>query len=472
MKKTFVFLFLAASLSEALTNVTDAVFSTEKLTEIIETNHLTKLDDVIGLLPESMRLNFTLKHGIKRTGERGHLFETKVSQSSDPDQPRAILWDERNGYTISYNGGAEKQTNPHRLDILKFEPKSKTFLLEDIVFQAQGGDSKVHRNDCTECHGKNNRPIFAMYPDWPSFYGSDNDELTGVTADQKAEMKDYKNFLSTNAHSPRYQPLFDPQLIRTHYKTEMTSSYPYRPDTSTDPQAVSRAFAYRPGLRLGMIYNRQMAFHVTDKLKSSPAFNELKEFTLFSLMNCKWEKSSALARTQVLKSVEKTLQSKPLILPSGRLDNFQLWQLYGLKINDVDLRYSYNHEGYKNRDANKNVMAVGYIDDYFNAYFDGSATIDELVSYQLLLELAQTDNSYAKTITSHGLTEKYEKFKARFVLDRDFFARMDQTSRWVPIPYSMKIRDVHHREGWGPIFQAQHDKSCGFLNQKLRDKFK
>lgn len=46
-------------------------------------------------------MNFVLKHGIKRKGERGHLNETKVSQSADPQRRLTIIYDERSGFIVS-----------------------------------------------------------------------------------------------------------------------------------------------------------------------------------------------------------------------------------------------------------------------------------------------------------------------------------------------------------------------------------
>ena len=50
---------------------------------------LKDLDELPAILPEEFRLNFILKHGIKRVGPRGHLVETRVSQSAVPNLPRS-----------------------------------------------------------------------------------------------------------------------------------------------------------------------------------------------------------------------------------------------------------------------------------------------------------------------------------------------------------------------------------------------
>ena len=151
-------------------------------------------------LPTAMLKNFVLKHGRLRVGERGHLVERRVSQSADPSLPRAILWDDASGTVVSYNGGGPGQKQGQRLDVLAFDDVTKQFDLEGIEVDA--GHTGVR--DCASCHETHQQPIFSMYPDWPSFYGSDNDELSNTrVAVQVAELADYRRFLATAARRAR-----------------------------------------------------------------------------------------------------------------------------------------------------------------------------------------------------------------------------------------------------------------------------
>ena len=186
-----------------------------QLADIMEKNDVKSLDQLIPYLPKEMRSNFVMKHGIKRKGERGHLIEEKVSQSADPSLPRVITWDERNGYSVSYNGGGLGQKAGHRLDILSFDFLNSDFHLKAVDFKDEELNDiyppKISTTkSCQECHGPNDRPIFSMYPDWPSFYGSDNDEISNRSIEtQNKEIDDFVQFRKEQNDHPRYSPLFE-----------------------------------------------------------------------------------------------------------------------------------------------------------------------------------------------------------------------------------------------------------------------
>ena len=117
-------------------------------------------------------------------------------------------------------------------------------------------------------------------------------------------------------------------------------------------------------------------------------------------------------------------------------------------------------------------MEVGYIDGtYWNSYFDGSATIDELVAMHLFEKLS-ADPAF-KDIASlvpnpDGLEVKYSRLTERFAFDKSFFQEMDRKGRWIPIPYPRaKLDSVHHREGYPERFASQHAALCGALQGHL-----
>ncbi|MCH9681022.1 MAG: hypothetical protein K0V04_06290, partial [Deltaproteobacteria bacterium] len=200
----------------------DALDDTVTLTELLcvvrsarSPDDTLRIGDILRDLPARFRLNFTLKHGTKGSGLRGHPQElmadvvgdalAKRSQSADLDFPRVIMWDQATGTTISFNGGltasgadTRTQTGADRLDLMGWDSKAHRFELWglDIPVGHEGGDSawavapyQPHEpdDDCLRCHGPRSRPIWPMYPDWPGFYGSDNDELTGDSTHQTTE---------------------------------------------------------------------------------------------------------------------------------------------------------------------------------------------------------------------------------------------------------------------------------------------
>ena len=424
---------------------------------------VTTLDDVPQFLPLDIVKSFVLKHGRERAGERGHLVERRISQSADPQAPRAILWEEGRGLVLSYNGGLSTQKNGQRLDIHTFDERSRTFALKAVDFPIAPGHAELKTSDCGHCHGPHMRPIFSMYPDWPGFYGSDNDELTNRTvAVQAAELGDYRQFRRDVASKhPRYAPLFRDATVQASLGRPIYETFPYRPDDSADIHAISRAFAFRPGLRLGILLNRLQARALVAHVVAHPRYPKLGRFFLSTLLGCRVDgKAWADLRRDVEEAVGESAQYAP---ESTTLHYRQVWKMFGLDVRDVDIRYSYEHEGYRSNDATANPMGVGYIGTYWNSYFDGSATIDELVAYGLYEDLARRSSELVGLVTPNGLTRKYQHLAERFRLDEAFFAKMDAKGLWIPIPYPKKLDDVHHREGFGQEYRKQHEAICRSL---------
>jgi hypothetical protein len=419
---------------------------------------------------------------MKRKGERGHLIEEKVSQSADPHLPRAIVWDELTGFSLSYNGGGPKQTAKDRLDILSFDSSTKKFQLSAVDFVHTEETiknnidlGKVYKSKtCFECHGPDERPIFSMYPDWPSFYGSDNDELNNPSVEvQKIELKDYRNFLNTTVKTnSRFSPLFDDKIPKNLYGLKIWETYPYRMDTSTEAKNISRSFTFRPALRLGILYNRQIAQSIFNKMRYHSNYNQLKGLVLHSLLQCDW--NSSYPKTKEL--IKESLKSTPLVF--HRTDHLQLeynsmLSIFDLKINDIDIRFSYNHKGYNYTDVNvrKNIMHPGYIDKYFNSYFDGTATIDELLAAQMISEMATSYGGSFINLKLRGLTEKYKHLAARYQFDKNSFAHFDQLGLWFPIPYPKELYLTHHRETYTDDLKLEYQKACQATTEYLKKQF-
>jgi hypothetical protein len=443
------------------------------------------LDPLPALLPKEFMINFVLKHGHEIKGVNGHLVETVVSQSASPSAPRAIVWDERSGFATSFNGGGADQTEPNRLDVLEWDDTAKVFHLSGLQFDGANApafqtDAEIQEPNrkCAHCHGNQLRPIFSMYPDWPAFYGSENDELTDKTQPVEVQelsmMTAFKRDIASK-QLPRYLPLFDANNVKTFLRgTAIYPSYPYRPDTNTNIEAASRAFAFRPSLRFGVLMNRLMAQATTKRVTDHPSFATFGAFYLHELLECRWSSASALQNSGWLAAVARANGATPKTVAGGTTLHYRdLLKIFGLAVPDVDIRYSISHPGFANDDASDKVMEVGYIDGtYWNSYFDGSATIDELVAMQLYSTLKQTPalKDIDGTITdANGLVEKYSKRVERFKFDQNFFQEMDKKSLWIPIPYPQaKLDSVHHREGFPASFANQHKALCTKLEAHLK----
>jgi hypothetical protein len=250
---------------------------------------------------------------------------------------------------------------------------------------------------------------------------------------------------------------------------KMWPTYPYRQNTSEAAHDISRSFSFRPGLRLGIVYNRLNTQSVFQQMKNSPNYKQVAGLALHSLLQCDWNPQMPKTKEAVLNKLGNQLTWKRR--DHLQLEYGQIFKLFGLKVNDIDIRYSYNHEGYKNTDSTKNIMAPGYIGKYFNAYFDGTATVDELLIADLLKDLSATYPQIFKGIEYRGLEEKYKHLQERYHYDKAIFQTFDRMGLWFPIPYPKEVFMKHHRESYTSDLAAQYKMVCSQTAQYLKEQF-
>lgn len=385
IKKLVLFIFLFGFVSHffpsksfASKSVSGVSIST--VDEIIDKKKIKNLDELPQYLPKYLKLHFILKHGKEEIAPRGHLFEVPekgIGQGSTPLNPRAILFDDRNGFALSYNGGAQvceqkvttssngkkisfitekdlyksckktvKQKNGHTLDMMEYDSQVGFKLWKWDFFTDKTPQKNQDR--CINCHGPHSRPIFSMYPDWPGFYGSDNDEMTNpnmkivgaqyiptvmVDADyQRKELLNFRSFREKQKKHPRYSPLFDEELVKNaldyesfyniksiepnrqkmiwNFPSETFSLdidwskrkpgwvtaypwdyffaiYPERPaHTFTSTRDVSRAFRFRPGIRFNILMSRYHIKNLTRLITNHRNYDKFGKFFVYNTMRC------------------------------------------------------------------------------------------------------------------------------------------------------------------------------------------
>lgn len=557
------------------------VFCIEELPSLA--NSSSSMEALIEKLPTNVKQNVTFKRGnnIEKTingkkeilGPHGHIAPASESQSATPEQPRAFVWDEKSGFTASWNSGNPTHSAADRLDLYSFDFKKNEHQL--LSWTAKEGFADQFLKDqngrqCVTCHGQAQRPIFPMYPDWPQFYGEFNDEMNGYNSKENAlrsdlkvmanefqpiERKQYFDFLANEAQSnKRFSLLFD--QLATHH-TE-NPHYPFRPRNTTSPSTdISRAFAYRPNLRLGVLYNRLTALATFEKLKKSPVFRKFPDVIFYALLDCNWDFTEGKGQSERAKILNAFLAEigamdekfKGMNLRGARfsaqdLDMFKksdlaklgyieekagstsvyfkhkkfsdvgykqipyedLLKLLDLNIADLDIRFRHDSSIKMANKFNvydprayyhtKSAMDIGYSEStyalnpicdnagkkcnfaytnnymqdmkYFNSYFDGSATMNELLAAQILIFLTDekqdftNDKALAEVRTQlrknikdpnvffETLMKKYSGFEERLKLDKVFFTRMDILSPWLQLPYPPDLLNIHNRESfWG-----------------------
>lgn len=541
------------------------VFCTEEFMDM--TRQATSIESVVDRLPQHLKRNVTFKRGnniekrlVGKLGPHGHKVSSASSESASPSQPRAFVWDELTGFTASWNSGNPLHTAHERVDLYDFDFKTNQHRLfawnpsEGGKIQGPEFVDKIGGQSCIQCHGQVQRPIFPMYPDWPQFYGEFNDEMSGYPKDalalradlkimanefQPKERAQYFDFLKGEAQSnPRYSP-----LLAAKAKSDGNPYYPYRPRATVQPFSdESRAFHFRPNLRLGVLYNRLTALQTFEKIKASPIFKKFPDVVFYSLLDCNWDINQT-ERVQILGTVldeAKTLGLSNLTLrgqsfsPSevqgleksffkgddggyypqrsytdkgyAQIPYEDLLKLLSLDVRDLDIRFKHDsglkvNKGFGVYDPKAfyftdSAMDIGYVETfyklnpicdnknnrckfsydgtymhgarYFNSYFDGSATTNELIAAQMLLYLTDKTQNFSNepalnqvraslrqrvpnpNIYFETLMNKYARFTDRLVLDGEFFNKMDTIGPWIQLPYQPDLLNVHNRESfWG-----------------------
>ncbi len=519
-KSTFALLAIGLSSSVTYANGLSHSEQQQNFIELLKQKNVQELDQVPGVLSPSFLSNFIIKHGMNLDGPRGHKHEADAPGygiHAVADKPRIYIFQPESGFVISYNGDRTQQGG-EALDLMTYDEKEKSFEFHKIDFPVHNGQYALNNQTCLSCHGgagKNEsaRPIFSMYPDWPRFFGSDNDELNlavryptdndiprntdALTRRriqiQRIEREKFIQFRNTIApNHPRYSPLFSEAAFNTHrYGSRLSQypEYPYRSDVEAigqrlNPSDVSRAFARRAGLRFNLLYSRLLVKQVVENILSQEEqFSKFGKFFVYNTMRCgpetgddaviqRWKDRIAteLRKVESEKSIEYRVWTEAgaaLGTPLEERGNFrfeglqligrkkallhygQNLALFGLKINDVDMRFTYYHPDYLPENAYRqlqplDVMQVGYLgDSYFNSYNDGSTTMDEHLTAELLKELAKENATLRRylegrrALAIRGLLDKYggATFEQRMRLDRPFFTKMDSISKWFSLPY-------------------------------------
>jgi hypothetical protein len=448
----------------------DAPFELSTLLGIIEQNHFnesSKIEDLIPLFPEEYRRNVTYKYS-NGSDDSGAI---KPSLSANATFPRAFLWDDLTGHITSFNGDPS-QVGYQDLEMMQWDPKNSATHFTKLTFPLKPGYKVEEPESCRQCHGPGNRPVWKMYPLWPGMVGSINDELepkdradpgdslhageSVETYQSREEIKSrelalYTGFgsqaLSSSDHA-RYLSLF-PAIFPEKDPTPIT--FPYRLDSRLSPADIpSRAFTTRPNLRVGILLNRFNVLRVMKQLRADPIYQQFKETLLFNWMDCNWANLNATTKASLFKRFQAALKAKSRVVdlarfsaPGKQKDVRAHLASVGLKLIDIDIRATYT-DG-----AEKTVYSkLGFHD----SYFDGSATTNELFTYliwQDILADAKLNSKalpYSSVYVGEGLTSKYKNLKLRYSLDQRFFERMDNLSRWFPLPYPSEKFIAEHRE--------------------------
>jgi hypothetical protein len=182
-------------------------FTYEDLVALVKSKGVQSVDQLIPLLPDELRSNFTF------------MYQSMSLQEATAKAPRAILFLRDGTLTCTFNGNPSEK-GYDTLECFQYRAGSRSFDFRQIEFPSPRNGLRVvefsrpnHSANgaisCTSCHGRDPRPNWEAYPGWPGAYGSNNDILGTTFPDQKvqAETRNFLQFKSTYKKYPRYAAL-------------------------------------------------------------------------------------------------------------------------------------------------------------------------------------------------------------------------------------------------------------------------
>ena len=139
-------------------------FNHESLEKIIRDHNVKSIEELLPLLPESLRSQYVL------------LWFSRAGQKATFQKPRVIMFTEDADFIFAINDGA--MFGGHVIDTISFNHESHQFDFRRFEFK----DSKpvfFSKNEvrCQACHEVHLRPNWDNYPRWFGAYGMDDDTI-------------------------------------------------------------------------------------------------------------------------------------------------------------------------------------------------------------------------------------------------------------------------------------------------------
>ena len=233
-------------------------FSMEALKKIISDNNVTTIEQLLPLLPQELRSNYTLVYDSQ-----------SPLQNGDRVNPRAILFGKSGKFILTFNGGGKDPAvaGGNEIEVMQFNGKS--FEMYELVFEknkpVKGFENK-NPAKCLACHHSNPRPIWTSYKEWPGVYGGFDDYVSNFSDDKQS----YLTFKKAAASHPRYRAL----------DSGDTETFPYREEIGSDN------FKNRPNLRLSKLLVQLNGERLIALLRKSPAYPKMRAQMLFTMYGC------------------------------------------------------------------------------------------------------------------------------------------------------------------------------------------
>ena len=254
---------------------TGLAFSYAELTRIIRDHQVRSIDDLLPLLPEDYRKNYTF------------VYQSRSLQASavSPDWPRTILYGEDAKFLMAFTKNpATPPVSPleDALETIEFVDAKSAFRFRSISF-APGKDPLAKEPEinpvlCLNCHGQDPRPNWDAYNFWPGVYGSVSRSGCDTMQEGTPELKNYLAFLAGNRKRDRYQ--FLPPETLGHQDQSGC------PDTPDHDYTFSNAAVTDPNAKLTSQLFGLNSRRIRRLVQESPSFPIFKYLWAGLAKNC------------------------------------------------------------------------------------------------------------------------------------------------------------------------------------------
>jgi hypothetical protein len=231
----------------------------EGLFRLIGTRHVRSIDELLSLLPNSLRSRYVL------------IYASRSLQNASYHDPRVLLYTRDAKFVVAYNG-ASAEDGYRTLETMEFDDRARAFYFRELTFPAEGADSdravvsEPNPPRCRVCHGDDPHPVWDSYPTWPGAYGEE-DRARHPGA---AERAGFSDFLAHRSESPRYRLLLNPDALGAAPLRDDAAAYEGRDTTSRNAE-------------FGMLLQKLAYQAIARRVVASPRFARFRYALLASL---------------------------------------------------------------------------------------------------------------------------------------------------------------------------------------------
>jgi hypothetical protein len=153
-------------------------FNYESLVQIFQNKHPQSIDELLPLLPEEFRDNYTIVYRSRST----------LQEATEAD-PRIIMYNGTDAKLLMSFNGNPKEKGYNELEVIQYRDQSQAFELYqvELPYSATQAPQK-NPTACLTCHGDHPRPNWDGYFVWPGLIGAHDGDVIGRDVAREAAM--------------------------------------------------------------------------------------------------------------------------------------------------------------------------------------------------------------------------------------------------------------------------------------------